>query len=100
MSVHINVLSGLGDKGPAAVVVETQCKRLLLDAGGALHPGDPITWANDLDVDAVLISHDHIDHIGGVTQLPADLPLYCTPLVAKALPKERGSGGPCQSAAP
>ncbi len=89
MSVHINVLSGLGDKGPAAVVVETQCKRLLLDAGGALHPGDPITWANDLDVDAVLISHDHIDHIGGVTQLPADLPLYCTPLVAKALPKNR-----------
>lgn len=89
MSAHIEVLSGLGDKGPAAIVVETQGKRLLLDAGGALHPGDPVTWANNVDVDAVLISHDHIDHIGGVAQLPAELPLYCTPLVAKALPKHR-----------
>lgn len=89
MSVHIEVLSGLGDKGPAAIVVKAHGKRLLLDAGGALHPGDAITWANNLDVDAVLISHDHIDHIGGVAQLPANVPLYCTPLVAKALPKNR-----------
>ncbi|MGO2243533.1 MBL fold metallo-hydrolase [Halomonas sp. H2] len=89
MSVHIEVLSGLGAKGPAAIVVEAQGKRLLLDAGGALHPGDQITWTNNLDVDAVLISHDHVDHIGGVAQLPAYVPLYCTPLVANALPKNR-----------
>lgn len=89
MSARITLLSGLGDKGPAAIVVETNGKRLLLDAGGALHPGEPIIWAHDLNVDAVIISHDHIDHIGGVSQLPATLPLYCTPLVAKALPKGR-----------
>lgn len=89
MSVTIEILSGLGDKGPAAIVVETQGKRLLLDAGGALHPGDPIAWANKLDVDAVLISHDHIDHIGGVAELADNVPLYCTPLVAKSLPKNR-----------
>ncbi|MDN7131417.1 MBL fold metallo-hydrolase [Halomonas sp. MC140] len=89
MSVDIDILSGLGDKGPAAIVVEANGKRLLLDAGGALHPGDPITWANNLDVDAVLISHDHIDHIGGVAHLPDDVPLYCTPLVAQALPPGR-----------
>ena len=89
MSVNIDILSGLGDKGPAAIVVETDGKRLLLDAGGALHPGDTITWANKLDVDAVLISHDHIDHIGGVAELAEDIPLYCTPLVAEALPANR-----------
>lgn len=89
MSVNIDILSGLGDKGPAAIVVEANGKRLLLDAGGALHPGDTITWANNLDVDAVLISHDHVDHIGGVAHLPDDVPLYCTPLVAQAQPPGR-----------
>ena len=89
MSAKINILSGLGDKGPAAIVVEANGKRLLLDAGGALHPDEPVTWARGLDVDAVIISHDHIDHIGGVSELPATLPLYCTPLVASALPKGR-----------
>ncbi|UYO76201.1 MBL fold metallo-hydrolase [Halomonas qinghailakensis] len=89
MSTHIHLLSGLGDKGPAAIVVETNGKRLLLDAGGALHPGESITWAGGLDVDAMLISHDHIDHIGGVAELPETIPLYCTPLVANALPKHR-----------
>ena len=89
MSVHIEILSGLGAKGPAAIVVEAQGKRLLLDAGGALHPDDTISWANNLDIDAVLISHDHIDHIGGVAELAENVPLYCTPLVAKSLPKNR-----------
>jgi len=89
MSPLVEILSGLGDKGPAAIVVEAQGKRLLLDAGGALHPGEAITWAAGLAVDAVLISHDHIDHIGGVAELPEQLPLYCTPLVAKALPPHR-----------
>ncbi|MGP8291463.1 MBL fold metallo-hydrolase [Vreelandella zhanjiangensis] len=89
MSARITILSGLGDKGPAAIVVEANGKRLLLDAGGALHPGEPVTWARGLDVDAVIISHDHIDHIGGVNELPATLPLYCTPLVAQSLPNGR-----------
>ncbi|BCB59983.1 MULTISPECIES: MBL fold metallo-hydrolase [Halomonadaceae] len=89
MSATIQILSGLGDKGPAAIVVEAQGKRLLLDAGGALHPGEPVTWAQGLAVDAVLISHDHVDHIGGVVELPAQIPLYCTPLVAKTLPPQR-----------
>ena len=34
MSATIQILSGLGGKGPAAIVVEAQGKRLLLDAGG------------------------------------------------------------------
>lgn len=103
MTARINILSGLGDKGPAAIVVKANGKRILLDAGGALHPGEPIIWARGLDVDAVIISHDHVDHIGGVSELPASLPLYCTPLVAQALPKGRAwqplpERGTCQIA--
>lgn len=89
MSLRIEVLSGLGEKAPAAILVEAEGRRLLLDAGGALHPGQSSEWAKGLDVDAVLISHDHVDHIGGVAALPAELPLYCTAPVAAALPQGR-----------
>nr|WP_163501892.1 MBL fold metallo-hydrolase [Halomonas socia] len=89
MSLRIEVLSGLGAKAPAAILVEAEGRRLLLDAGGALYPGQSMAWAEGLDVDAVLISHDHFDHIGGVSALPAELPLYCTPSVAAALPHGR-----------
>lgn len=89
MSVRVEVLSGLGDKAPAAILVEADGRRLLLDAGGALHPDQSMAWVDGLDVDAVLISHDHIDHIGGVSALPAELPLYCTGEVAAALPSGR-----------
>lgn len=89
MSVRIEALSGLGDKAPAAILVEAEGRRLLLDAGGALHPGQSLAWVDGLDVDAVLISHDHFDHVGGVSALPAELPLYCTPPVAAALPSGR-----------
>ncbi|RUA22858.1 MBL fold metallo-hydrolase [Billgrantia gudaonensis] len=70
-----------------AIPVEPRCKRLLPDAGGALHPGQSAAWADGLDVDAVLISHDHFDHIGGWAS--DELPLYCTAVVAAALPSGR-----------
>ncbi|MBW6390645.1 MBL fold metallo-hydrolase [Billgrantia antri] len=89
MSLHVEVLSGLGEKAPAAIMVEAEGRRLLLDAGGALHPGQSMAWAEGLDVDAVMIGHDHFDHIGGVSALPAELPLYCTTAVAAALPSDR-----------
>jgi glyoxylase-like metal-dependent hydrolase (beta-lactamase superfamily II) len=89
MMPQVEALSGFNQKAPAAIRVEWQGKRLLLDAGGELNPDVPCRWADGLDVDAVLISHDHIDHIGGVALLPADVPLYCTPQVAQALPPGR-----------
>ena len=45
MSLHVEVLSGLGEKAPAAILVEAEGSRLLLDAGGALHPGQSMAWA-------------------------------------------------------
>ena len=91
--VEITVLSGLGAKAPAAILIETAKARLLLDAGGPLDPGAACEWVNDLErrgwPDAILLSHDHPDHVGSLTQLPSDIPLYCTSETARALPAGR-----------
>lgn len=93
MAVEITVLSGLGAKAPAAILVETPRARLLLDAGGALDPGTPCEWVSELErrgwPDAILLSHDHIDHVGSVAALPWDIALYCTHEAARALPPGR-----------
>ncbi|WP_435100861.1 MBL fold metallo-hydrolase [Arhodomonas sp. AD133] len=89
MSLRVQVLSGFGAKAPAAVYVSHAGRRLLLDAGGPMYAGQPCDWYRDLDVDAVVLSHDHFDHVGAVANLPLDLPVYCTPVVARALPPGR-----------
>lgn len=87
---RVDILSGLGGKSSAAIRVRHQGRSLLLDAGGPLHPGEDCEWVrNTGPLDAILISHDHPDHIGSVTQLPWNIPLYCTPEVAMALPPGR-----------
>lgn len=89
MSARLEILSGLGGKAPAALLLEAGGARILIEAGGALEPGVEIGW--DLPqgrrLDAVVISHDHVDHIGAADRLPANLPVYATEPVASALPE-------------
>jgi len=84
----LRLVSGIGKKGPACFLVEADGKRLMLDLGegpppGCLPPVDEIG-----QVDALIISHGHRDHIGGLSLLPklGNPQIYATEIVAVALP--------------
>ena len=87
---QVDILSGLGCKSSAAIRLCHQGRVFLLDAGGPLNPEEQCDWVKNTGlIDAILITHDHPDHIGSVGSLPWDIPLYCTPEVALSLPPGR-----------
>jgi glyoxylase-like metal-dependent hydrolase (beta-lactamase superfamily II) len=91
---RVTAVSGLGAKGPACFLVETGSARLLLDLGYGPQPG---LWPN-VDgvgrVDALILSHAHRDHAGGLKLAPqvGDPPLYATASVLRALGREPAGG--------
>ncbi|MFS4580900.1 MBL fold metallo-hydrolase [Phaeobacter sp. C3_T13_0] len=84
---EIKILSGIGEKGPACMRLNVNGKVWLLDCG---HGPEATARFNPawLDgADAVFVTHDHIDHIGGAAYaVEAGLPIYATAQTAKALP--------------
>lgn len=85
MNFRIEIISGLNQKAPAAILLSTPSQRILLDAGGALD-AESDDWAVPDNLDAVLLSHDHIDHIAGLCRLPPHVPVYCSAVTARSLP--------------
>ena len=92
---QVEVLSGRGGKQPAAILIDTGTQRVLLDAGASLetaHDDGADAWlgrALAKGLDAVLITHDHVDHIGAAHRVPAAIPLYVTAEAAAGLPPGR-----------
>ena len=66
---RVRILSGLFAKGPAAVLVETGGARLLLDLGRGPEPGAEAPLDGVGRVDAVLLTHGHVDHAGALDRL-------------------------------
>lgn len=83
----VEVLSGLGEKGPACIRVWTGQEHWLLDVGAGPEASSPFDPAWLEGADRVLVTHDHVDHIGGAGfAIIAGLPIHCTATTARALP--------------
>lgn len=84
---YIEVLSGLGEKGPACIRLWTGKRTWILDAGFGPEASSPFDPAWLEGADEVFITHDHIDHIGGAAHvISTGLPIACTAQTARSLP--------------
>jgi Cft2 family RNA processing exonuclease len=86
----LRLISGVGKKSPACFAIEAQGKRLVLDLGEGPPPGLLPDVAVAAPADALILSHGHKDHIGGLSLLArlGNPPVYATEIVAQSLPVE------------
>jgi Cft2 family RNA processing exonuclease len=84
----LRLVSGVGKKGPACFAIETQGKRFVLDLGEGPPPGCLPDVASAAPADALILSHGHRDHIGGLSLIAklGNPPIYATQIVAQGLP--------------
>jgi Cft2 family RNA processing exonuclease len=88
-SNRMRPISGVGKKGPACFLVEAGGRRLLLDLGEGPPPGVMPEVDAIGRIDALILSHGHRDHVGGLSLLPrlGHPPVYATAIVGRGLPE-------------
>lgn len=67
---RLTAISGLGRKAAAIFLLETRGRRVLLDLGAGLERDERPDLSAVGMVDAVILSHAHVDHAGALDRLP------------------------------
>ena len=84
----LSIISGVGGKLPAAFLFETGTKRILLDLGEGPEAGVLPDLTGIGRIDAIALSHAHIDHAGGLV-LRGEIgnpPVYATAETWRQIP--------------
>ncbi|SMD09170.1 MBL fold metallo-hydrolase [Primorskyibacter flagellatus] len=85
---RLTAISGMGRKSAAIFLLELEGRKLLLDMGNGLELGEHPDLSAVGKVDAVLLSHVHIDHVGGLDRLHeiGNPPVYASAKTLRCLP--------------
>ncbi|WEK51291.1 MAG: MBL fold metallo-hydrolase [Candidatus Kaistia colombiensis] len=88
---ELTVVSGVGGKLPAAFLLEIGDARLLLDLGEGPEAGVLPDLSDVGRVDAILLSHAHIDHVGGLglRTMIGNPPVHATTETWRQVPETR-----------
>ena len=86
---RVRAISGLGGKGPACFLLETTNARILFDFGEGPQPGLLPDIGAIGPVDALILSHQHVDHAGALRfrSEVGNPPVYASAIVGRTLPQ-------------